>query len=249
MRNGRVTCGGCGRQVSVTSGTLLQDCRLPLGKIFQAALNVVAAGPGISALKLQAVAGLSRYETALSLLARFRIAMAWPEGEKLGGRVALVTKQIPVAGAGERAATVFLALAERRCPFGQGLVIRVILEPTRGCVSFEVITHVNSGAEVVARRGGDYAWLAERGYGYIFSAVGDGADPLLERCDSLGDDLAERLRNVHRGAVRIDNLQGYCNEFAFRSDYGNAPSRAFRELMRRLVNGPLPSPKESDYVV
>ncbi len=61
-------CGGCRRQVSVTSGTIFQDSRIPLTLWFRAMWHMTSQKNGMSALGLQRVLGLGSYKAAWSLL-------------------------------------------------------------------------------------------------------------------------------------------------------------------------------------
>ena len=66
-RGACVTAGGCGRQTSVTAGTLFADTHLPLRLWFEALWHVTSQKSGASALGLQRVLGLGSYRTAWNL--------------------------------------------------------------------------------------------------------------------------------------------------------------------------------------
>src|SRR5271157_1292394 len=61
-------CAGCGRQVSVTAGTIFQDTRTPLTVWFRAMWWATSQKNGVSALGLQRVLGLGSYQTAWAWL-------------------------------------------------------------------------------------------------------------------------------------------------------------------------------------
>src|SRR5262245_49308908 len=61
-------CAGCGRQTSVTAGTILDHTHLPLTLWFWSAYLMATHTPGISAVQLQRQLGISRYEMAWYLL-------------------------------------------------------------------------------------------------------------------------------------------------------------------------------------
>jgi hypothetical protein len=73
-------CARCGRQTSVTAGTIFQDSRQPLRLWFRAMWWVTTQKNGASALGLQRVLGLRSYKTAWSWLHKFRRAMVRPGG-------------------------------------------------------------------------------------------------------------------------------------------------------------------------
>src|SRR4051794_4094719 len=68
-------CAGCHRQTSLTAGTVLHKTRLPLQQWFWAAYFMTTGTPGISAVQLQRQLGLSRYESAWTMLHKLRRAM------------------------------------------------------------------------------------------------------------------------------------------------------------------------------
>ena len=80
-------CHDCRHQVSVTAGTIFQDTRIPLRLWFQAMWWMTTQKNGASALGLQHILGLSRYETAWTMLHRLRRAMVRPGRDLLTGRV------------------------------------------------------------------------------------------------------------------------------------------------------------------
>ena len=78
-------CTACGLQTSVTAGTIFQDTRKPLRLWFRAMWYVVSQKQGVSALGLQRVLGLSRYETTWLWLHKLRTAMVRPGRDRLSG--------------------------------------------------------------------------------------------------------------------------------------------------------------------
>ena len=65
----------------------MHKTRLPLTLWFWAASLVATHGPGISALQLQRQLGISRYETAWTILHKLRRSLVAPEREPLTGEV------------------------------------------------------------------------------------------------------------------------------------------------------------------
>src|SRR5438034_2476430 len=80
-------CAACGRQTSVTAGTVMHASKLPLTTWFWAAFLMATHSNGISALQLQSQLGLGSYRTAWMLCAKLRRAMVDPEREPLSGVV------------------------------------------------------------------------------------------------------------------------------------------------------------------
>jgi len=102
-------CAGCGRQTSVTAGTIMHASKLPLTTWFWAAFLMATHSNGISALQLQSQLGLGSYRTAWMLCAKLRRAMVNPAREPLCGIVeadeAIIpfrTKNDPIVVPGRR---------------------------------------------------------------------------------------------------------------------------------------------------
>ena len=87
MRKVWFECARCGRQTSVTSGTIFQDTRKPLRLWFRAIWHVTSQKNGVSALGLQRVLGLGSYQTAWTWMHKLRRAMVRPGRERLAGVV------------------------------------------------------------------------------------------------------------------------------------------------------------------
>ena len=78
-------CAACGRQTSVTAGTILPDTRTPLTTWFRAMWWVTSQRTGASAKDLQQVLGLGSYETAWTWLHKLRRAQVEVDETYLGG--------------------------------------------------------------------------------------------------------------------------------------------------------------------
>ena len=83
----RLMCRDCQRQSTVTSGTIFDKTRTPLRVWLAAAWYLTNQKQGVSALGLQHVLGLGSYQTAWTMLHRFRRAMVRPGREQLKGKV------------------------------------------------------------------------------------------------------------------------------------------------------------------
>ena len=86
----RLMCRSCQYQGTVTSGTIFDKTRTPLRVWLAAAWYLTHQKQGVSALGLQRVLGLGSYQTAWTMLHRFRRAMVRPGRGKLKGLVALL---------------------------------------------------------------------------------------------------------------------------------------------------------------
>lgn len=113
LRRRRTTwqCRECGRQTSVTAGTLMHRSHLPLRTWFIAAHIVASHSNGISALQLQAQLGLGSTKTPWLLLHKLRRAMVDPERGLLQDIVEIDETEMPFR---QRADVIGSAPGERR---------------------------------------------------------------------------------------------------------------------------------------
>jgi len=88
-------CAKCGRQTSVTAGTVMHRSKLPLTTWFMAIHLVSSHSNGISALQLQAQLGLGSYKTAWLMLQKLRRAMVDPHRSQLADLVEADETEIP----------------------------------------------------------------------------------------------------------------------------------------------------------
>jgi len=88
-------CAGCGRQTSVTAGTVMHGSKLPLTAWFTAIHLLSSHSNGISALQLQAQLGLRSYKSAWLLLHKLRRAMVDPDRLPLVELVEVDESEIP----------------------------------------------------------------------------------------------------------------------------------------------------------
>src|SRR5882724_9397599 len=77
-------CFGCGRQTSITAGTVMHRSKLPLTVWFWAAHLMATHSNGMSALQFEAQLGIP-YKTAWLLAQKLRRSMIDPQREPLEG--------------------------------------------------------------------------------------------------------------------------------------------------------------------
>src|SRR5208282_1562681 len=102
-------CASCGRQTSVTAGTIMHHSKLPLTAWFWAAYLMATHSNGISALQLQRQLAFGSYKTAWLICAKLRCSMLAPGRSPLAGlvevdetEIACRSKNDPVTGGGGR---------------------------------------------------------------------------------------------------------------------------------------------------
>ena len=234
-------CARCGRQTSVTSGTIFQDTRKPLRLWFRAIWHVTSQKNGVSALGLQRVLGLGSYQAAWTWMHKLRRAMVRPGRERLAGVVEVDetywgAEEEGVSGRQtERKALIAVAAEER----GRGLG-RIRMQRVRNASAASLMPFVEESVEpgsVVHTDGWlGYEPLEKKGYQHrivFLSGRRKQASELLPRVHQAISLLKRWLLGTHQGAVSHEHLDYYLDEFVFR--FNRRSSRSRGKLFYRLV--------------
>ena len=252
----RLMCRACQHQNSVTAGTIFDKTRTPLRVWLAAAWYLTNQKQGVSALGLQRVLGLGSYQTAWTMLHRFRRAMIRPGREKLKGLVevdetylAITDRQNPISPKGRKNSTnkVLVAVAvEILQPKGFGRIrLRRISKDSAPHVIPFVQEAVEAGARVHTDGSAAYRSLTELGY-------------VHQRIVMLGSDvpahvsiagvhrvaaLVQRwILGTHHGSIQPEHLDAYLDEFVFRFNRRTSKSRGmlfYRLLQQAVVTAPV----------
>jgi transposase-like protein len=89
-------CRTCGRQTSVTAGTIMHRTKLPLTTWFWAAHLMATHSNGMSAQQLMGQLGLGSYKTAWLLAQKLRRSMVDPDRDRLEGVVEVDQTEMPL---------------------------------------------------------------------------------------------------------------------------------------------------------
>jgi transposase-like protein len=238
-KRGLYRCRHCDYQVSVTAGTIFQDTRKPLRLWFRAIWHVTSQKIGVSALGLQRVLGLPRYETTWTWLQKLRVAMVRPGRDRLSGIIEVDETYIGGEKPGKRGrgaggkALVMVAAQENEGHIGRIRLCRVP-DASAESLSQAVQDTVEPGSMVRTDGWGGYGQLTSLGYVHAVvretGEVGENLLPLAHRAASL---LKRWLLGTHQGAVRASHLDYYLDEFTFRFNPRTSGSRG--KLFYRLV--------------
>jgi transposase-like protein len=238
-KRGLRECQSCGRQTSVTAGTVFQDTRLPLGLWFRAMWAMTGYKHGVSALGLQKVLGMGRYETVWTMLQKLRVAMVRPGRERLSDTVEVDETYIGGVRPGKRGrgaegkALVAVAVEDKGGEVGRIRLGRVA-DASAGSLTGFITANVEAGSLIRTDGWQAYGPLPELGFRHEVARqsaeVGDDLLPLAHRVTSL---LKRWLLGTHQGAVRSSHLDYYLDEFTFR--FNRRTSRSRGKLFYRLV--------------
>jgi hypothetical protein len=231
-------CAACGRQTSVTAGTVFAGTRKPLRAWFEV-LWLIAGEDGVSAIAVQTALGLGSYQTAWAWLHKVRCAIAAVSPELLTGIVALdVAPLASVESSARRSVPsptrVAIALEVSDPETG-----RVRLRPVSNGEPLEVDGFI---AGAVAQNARIRTTVELRP---VVVALGYQLDPLTLRAgrdisyvhfDVAARRLDEWIVETHHGAVRRRQLGGYLAEFAFHFNEGSSPFGVrFERLLEAML--------------
>ena len=232
-------CVQCGYETSVTSGTIFQDTRKPLQLWFRAMWYVVNQKNGVSAIGLQRVLGIQRYETVWIWLHKLRTAMVRPGRDRLSGTVEVDETYIGGKRPGKRGrgaadkSLVLIAVEDKGNHIGR-IRLRRVLDAGAESLIPAVQESVEPCSIVRTDGWSSYERLASTGYEHIIARhtadVGENLLPLVNRVAAL---LKRWLQGTHQGAVRISHLDYYLDEFTFQ--FNRRTSRSRGKLFFRLV--------------
>jgi len=252
---GRLVCGGCRHQTSVTAGTIFQDTRKPLRLWFRAMWYVTSQKNGASAMGLQRVLGLGSYLTAWTWLHKLRRAMVRPGRDRLSGRVEVDETYIggeePGAHARQILRKSLVTIAAQEDGRGIGR-IRMARIPDASAASLQQFIRgtIEPGSVVHTDGWEGYRSLEKNGYRHEVTILrGHGKDAaieLLPRVHRVAGLLKRWLLGTHQGSVSGNHLDYYLDEFTFR--FNRRKSRSRGKLFYRLVEQALnvePSPYHS----
>jgi len=240
---GRMICGRCRYQASVTAGTIFEGTRKPLSLWFRAVWHVTSQKNGASAVSLQQALGLGSYLTAWTWLHKLRRAMVRPGRELLNGRVEV--DETYVGGAEEGVtgrevvtkSLVLVAVEERGRRMGRIRLLCAGNATKRNLHAFVQRT-IEPGSVVHTDGLPAYRGLEKLGYGHDVTVLQAHKDEkaairLLPRVHRVASLLKRWLLGTHQGRVSSEHLDYYLDEFTFR--FNRRTSRYRGKLFYRLL--------------
>ena len=235
-----IQCTRCGRQTSLTAGTIFAGTRKPLRVWFRAMWWVSTQKTGGSATGLMRLLGLKSYQTAWTWLQKLRRAMVRPGRDRLVGTVEVDSfvgaVEAGVSGRASQAkARIVVAVEVDRMKIG-----RVRLRHVPEFLAGSLVTFV--GDNVESRQRGPHRRLAR-----LRAVARPGVSPPRhgdrERSRAGLAAAARRapgrvpaealLVGTHHGRVEAKHLQAYLDEFAFR--FNRRKSRHVGMIFFRLA--------------
>ena len=232
-------CAACGRQTSVTAGTVMHGSKLALTVWFWAAYLMATHSNGISARQLQGQLGLGSYKTAWLLCAKLRRAMVAPERNPLAGIVEIDettmlyrTSDAPVAGGRGRSSQGKMLIAgavevEDNRP-GR---LRLAAIKDFSAASLHAFVKGNLAPGATAKTDGWPAYEGAPGVAHDPHVIGPmAAHIVLPWAHRVFSNLKRWALGVYHG-LRQKHLQSYLDEFVFRFNRRRSRHSAFRSLL------------------
>ncbi len=239
---GRVVCRACRYQASVTAGTVFQDTHKPLRLWFHAIWHVVSQKNGASAVSVQQILGLGSYRTAWTWLHKLRRAMVRPDRDRLHGRIEVDETQVggeKTDADGHRSGRkmlVVIAAEEDGRGIGRIRMAR-IPDKSRATLHAFVQRAIEPGSVIHTDGLTAYRGLETMDYEHEVTALlgheKDAAIRLLPRVHRVASLLKRWLLGTHQGAVSVEHLDYYLDEYTFR--FNRRKSRSRGKLFYRLL--------------
>jgi len=258
-RPGVLRCRACKKDVGLMAGTVMERSHTPLSTWFWAAYLVSSLTPGMSAVQFQRQLGLTRYETAFSILHKLRAGMVRPNRDMIGGEHPVELDETWVGGRtrgegkGTHHKTLVIGAVEVRHRVAGDAVdvlqnkakprrgnkyagrLRLAIVPNRTAKTLVGWANANivGRSTVTTDDWAGYDRLCDQGYHHI--QVAERGDPSvteehLPLVHLIYSNLKAWLNGVHHG-VAPQHLQAYLNEFTFRFNRRFYPFSSFRSLL------------------
>jgi len=247
----RLMCKGCQRQSTVTAGTIFDKTRTPLRVWLAAAWYLTNQKQGVSALGLQRVLGLGSYQTAWTMLHRFRRAMVRIGRERLKGLVEIDETYIAITDRENATPAllrkshtdkIIIGLAvEILQPKGFGRIrLRQLSNDSKESVRQFIQDSIEPNSTLRTDGSGSYAKLYELGYHHERTVMLGSEIPAhvsmvgVHRVASL---LKRWILGTHHGSIQPVHLDAYLEEFVFRFNRRASGSRGmlFYRLLQQAV--------------
>lgn len=233
-------CAGCGKQTSVTAGTVMHHSKLPLITWFWATYLMATHSNGISARQLQRQLALGSYKTAWLMSAKLRRSMVAPGRSPLAGlvevdetEIACRSKHDPLSSGGGRShqGKMLVVGAVEVQGSGPGRIrLAVISNYSAGSLHPFIVGNLAAGA--TAKTDGWSGYPGAPGVNHDPHVVGRmAAHVVLPGVHRIFSNLKVWGLSVYHGLRRSRHLQSYLDEFVFRFNRRRTPHAAFRSLL------------------
>lgn len=246
----RYRCRGCRRQVSVTAGTIFHRSRIPLTLWFEVAWLMTTGKSGVSAAHVHRILPIGSYQSAWTMLTKFRHVMTPSNSAPLSGRVEIDETFLggPKPGVTGRGALgkSLVAGAIEVTDSGWGRARLAVLQDASAASLRDFVTsNVATGSTVVTDAWSSYPAALAAGYDHKrlnVSASGKPAHESLPAVHRLFALVKRFIEGTYHGSGRVEHLPQYLDEFVFRFNRRHSRHRGllfFRLLQRSVAAQPV----------
>ena len=242
----RWMCASCGRQTSVTAGTIFHRIRTPLSTWFAAIWFITSQKNGMSSQGVQRWLGFGSYETAWAWMQKLRRAMVRPERELLAGVVELDEVFIgnesrgKAGGVKDNCAAMIAVESMGGRKLGR---VRIEVAPTARSADLVAFADrvIAKGSLIKTDGATNLRKLSQMGYEHQFFIGLDSAEPAhvsLPGVHMIGSLLKRWLTGTLHYAVTQEHLAYYLDEYTFRFNRRTSKSRGllFYRLLQQAVH-------------
>lgn len=247
----RWMCADCGRQTSVTAGTIFHRIRTPLSTWFAAIWFITSQKNGVSALGLQRVLGFGSYETAWAWMHKLRRAMVRPERDKLSGVVELDEVFIgnetrgKAGGVKDNCAAMIAVESFPRRKLGRVRIELADIARSGSLIDFAVRT-IEPGSTIRTDGAINLRRLSKLGFQHEYFVGLGSTEPAhvnLPGVHMIASLLKRWLTGTLHYAVSQEHLAYYLDEYTFRFNRRKSKARGllfYRLLQQAVQTGPQP---------
>ena len=237
-------CATCGKETSVTAGTVMHRAPLPLSVWFWAAFLMATHSNGMSAMQLKSELGLGSYKTAWLLAMKLRRAMVAPGRTPLAGLVEVDETEIPFRtqddppeggrGRSHQGKLLVVGAVEIESRAKEKLRLgRIRLAPIAdfSATTLHVFIRANIVPDSTAKTDGLAAYLGAPGVTHEPHTIGSmAAHVVMPAIHRVFSNLKTWGLGVYHG-LRPKHLKAYLDEFTFRFNRRRTRHAAFATLL------------------
>lgn len=241
----QMVCKLCNRQTSITAGTMFHGTKTSITLIFRALWFIVAQKNGVSAVSVQKILGIKRYETVWTWLHKFRRLMVMPERTKLSGTVEIDETLVGGKKSGKRGrgaeGKILVIIAIELVDKKMGRVRMTTIESAdRHRINQFIKDNVELGSTIITDGWKGYTDIKKMKYNHEIQnkKIILDKEEITPNVHKIASLLKRWLLGTHQNYVSQDYLEYYLDEFTFRYNRRNSKSRGllFYTLLKQAMS-------------
>ena len=241
----QMVCKMCNRQTSITAGTIFHSTKTSITVLFRALWFIVAQKSGVSAVSVQKILGIPRYETVWVWLHKFRRLMVMPERTKLSGTVEIDETLVGGKKSGKRGrgaeGKILVIIAIELIGKKMGRVRMATIESAdRHQINQFIKNNIALGSTVITDGWKGYTDVKKMKYQHEIQnkKIILDKEEITPNVHKIASLLKRWLLGTHQNYTSQDYLNFYLDEFAFRYNRRNSKSRGllFYTLLKQAMS-------------